>query len=358
MTTEDNANQALQRELARLRARLAILEKAAVEHIRVEESLRRQAAILQEQTELLELAHDTIMVRDLDNLVLFWNRGAEETYGWSRQEALGQVTHSLLDTQFPVPLAEIESELEHQGRWEGELIHKKKDGSRIVVASRWALRRDGSGHPLATLEINNDITLRKQAEDALRQTLERLDHRVQERTAELSAANQTLTEEIKERERAELALRQSERQLRAKTRELNEVNAALQVLLKQQERFRVDMEDQILDNVRHLILPYLENLLTMNLNPDQQVQAEIMESNLRNLVSQFTRRLSSTNLGLTPREMQIANLIRDGRSTKEIAELLHVSPRAVVFHRQNIRAKLGLGPGCKKRLQTELLALA
>lgn len=358
MTVESDAREELRQEVARLRDRLAGLERAEAEHLRVEDSLRCQTAILQEQTELLELAHDTIMVRDLNSVILFWNRGAEETYGWSRVEALGKVTHSLLRTQFPVPLAQIESDLRRDGRWEGELVHRKKDGNQIVVASRWALRRDSTGHPLAILEINNDVTSRKQAEDALRRTMEDLDRRVHERTAALLTTNQTLTEEISERKRAEQALRQSERQLRAKTRELNEVNAALQVLLKQQERFRGEMEDQILDNVRHLILPYLENLLTMNLNPDQQAQAEIMESNLRNLVSQFTRRLSSTNLGLTPKELQIANLIRDGRSTKEIAELLHVSARAIVFHRQNIRAKLGLVSGGKKRLQAELLALA
>ena len=357
MSLASDSIEALRLELSRLRDRLATLEKAEAEHARVEDSLRRQAATLQEQTELLELAHDTIMVRDLNNVILFWNRGAEETYGWSREEALGRITHALLGTQFPKPLPEIEAELNHHGRWEGELTHVKKDGGQIVVASRWALRRDSAGHAVAILEINNEITQRKQAEDALRRTLDELDNRVHERTAELIAANVTLTEEIKERERVELALRQSEQQLKAKTRELNEGNAALQVLLKQQERFRAEMEDQILNNVRLLILPYLESLLTMNLNPDQQAQAEIMESNLRNLVSQFTRRLSATNLGLTPKELQIANLIRDGRSTKEIAELLHVSPRAIVFHRQNIRAKLGLGRNTKRRLQAELLAL-
>lgn len=351
MADEPETRQTLQTELARLRRRLNAIEKAEAERTQVEQALRRQAALLQEQAELLDLAHDTIMVRDLGNRILFWNRGAEEIYGWSRQEALGQVTHSFLHTKFPQPLPEIEARLLSDRRWEGELIHTRKDGTSIVVASRWALRCDQQGKPLAILEINNNITSRMAAEDALRQTLEQLDHRVQERTADLMAANAALTEEVAERGRIE-------QELMAKTQELNEVNSALQVLLKQQERYRADMEDQILANARTLILPYLEALLTTHLTPDQRAQAEIAESNLRNLVSRFTRRLSAANLGLTPKELQIANLIRDGRTTKEIAELLRLSPRGVVFHRQNIRQKLGLQAKTKRNLRIELLSLA
>lgn len=356
MADKPNTHQALLGELTRLRRRVKELEKAEAERAQVEQALRRQAAVLQEQAELLDLAHVTIMVRDLDNHILFWNRGAEEIYGWPRQEALGQITHSLLETKFPKPLAEIEAQLLRDGRWEGELVHSRKDGTTIVVSSRWALSFDQQGNPLAVLEINNDITSRKVAEDALRRTLGELDQRVQERTAEMTAANLALTEEIAERGRVEQALRVREQELQAKTQELNEVNSALQVLLKQQERFRIDMEDQILSNVRTLILPYLGALLTMHLSPDQRAQAEIAESNLRNLVSQFTRRLSAANLGLTPKELQIANLIRDGRTTKEIAELLRLSPRGVIFHRQNLRRKLDLKSN-KVNLRSQLLAL-
>lgn len=334
------------------------LEKSRDAHLRAEQALIRQTAVLREQAELLDLAHDTIMVRDMADRILFWNLGAEETYGYSRAEALGQVTHTFLKTRFPRPLDEIEEEVLRLGRWEGELIHTTKDGRQIAVASRWALRRDEQGRPAAVLEINNDFSQRKEAEEALRRTLEELDERVRARTAELLAANQALTEEIYERRRMEESLRQSEQELTAKTEELKEVNSALQVLLKQQERYRADMEDQTLSNVRILILPYLENLLATRLSPEQRAQAEILESNLRNVVSRFTRRLSAANLGLTPKELLVANLIRDGKSTKEIAELMRISPRAVVFHRQNLRRKLGFKAGQRANLRSTLLSLA
>lgn len=323
------AAQDIPEELRRLRQQVRELQETQHENARVELALRQQA-------ELLDLAHGAIIVRDLTSRILFWNRGAEETYGWTRGEAMGQVTHSLLKTVFPLPLSQIEEELLKKGRWEGELLHTKNDGSQIAVASRWALRRDEQGQPTAILEINNDISMRKRAEEALRNTLERLDETVRERTAELLAR---------------------EEELQAKTGELKEVNSALQVLLKQQERYRADMEDQMLSNVRVLILPYLDNLLSSRLSPDQKAQAEIVMSNLRNLVSHFTRRLSAANLGLTPKELQVANLIRDGKTTKEIAELMRLSSRAIVFHRQNIREKLGLKNKKGNNLRSTLLSL-
>ena len=124
---------------------------------RAEEKLRRQA-------ELLDLAHDAIIVRDLDNRIVFWNSGAEETYGWGKAEVQGQVAHKLLSTEFPQPQEELEAELFRQGQWQGELSHTRRDGRRIVVASRWALQRDKEGKPAAILEINRDITGQKQAE--------------------------------------------------------------------------------------------------------------------------------------------------------------------------------------------------
>ncbi len=127
------------------------------ERKRAEEKLRRQA-------ELLDLAHDAIIVRDLDNRIVFWNSGAEETYGWGKAEVQGQETYKLLHTEFPQPREELEAEFFRQGQWQGELSHTRRDGRRIVVASRWALQRDKEGKPAAILEINRDITGQKQAE--------------------------------------------------------------------------------------------------------------------------------------------------------------------------------------------------
>jgi PAS domain S-box-containing protein len=122
-----------------------------------EEEIRQQAA-------LLELAHDAIIVRDLDSRILFWNGGAEETYGFQKEEALNQATHSLLQTQSPIPLRDIDQALVQQGHWYGELVHTKADGTAIVAASRQVLQKTEEGGPSVILEINRDITARKEAE--------------------------------------------------------------------------------------------------------------------------------------------------------------------------------------------------
>ena len=128
---------------------------------------------LRERAQLLDLTHDTIFVRGMNDAISFWNRGAEQLYGWSAEEALGQTSHQLLRTIFPSPLEEITSELHSTGRWEGELVHTKRDGTKVTVASRWSLRQDERGQPAGILETNNDITERKRAEESLRNSEQR-----------------------------------------------------------------------------------------------------------------------------------------------------------------------------------------
>ena len=121
---------------------------------------------LKVQADMLELAHDSIIGRDMDSRITYWNSGASERYGWSRTEAIGCVIQELLKTQFPVPEEDIHATLLSTGRWEGELTHTKKDGTQIIVASRWQLHYK-NGMPISLLEINNDITARKQLEKEL-----------------------------------------------------------------------------------------------------------------------------------------------------------------------------------------------
>jgi PAS domain S-box-containing protein len=141
-------------------------------------ALRNQAAnaALRAQAELLDLTHDTVFVRDVESVITYWNRGAEETYGWPRALAVGKVSHELMRTEFPEPLAEIDATLRRTGRWEGELVHTRRDGRRIIVASRWSMRRDERGQPLATLETNNDITESRRTREALQQSQLALAH--------------------------------------------------------------------------------------------------------------------------------------------------------------------------------------
>lgn len=130
--------------------------------------IRRLANAQREQARLLDLAHDTVFVRDMSDVITYWNRGAEELYGWKRRAAIGKPSHQLLQTRFPTSLDEINETLLRTGSWEGELVHTKRDGVNVVVASRWSLQQGESGRPLAILETNNDMTERKRAEDALR----------------------------------------------------------------------------------------------------------------------------------------------------------------------------------------------
>jgi PAS domain S-box-containing protein len=125
---------------------------------------RRAEETLREQASLLNLTHDAIFVRDMNGVVTYWNRGAEALYGWTAEEAVGKVARELLKTVSSVPRERIIAELLSSGRWEGELGRTKKDGTRVVVASRWSLQRDARGTPVAALETDNDITERKRAE--------------------------------------------------------------------------------------------------------------------------------------------------------------------------------------------------
>lgn len=128
--------------------------------------LRYQAAAkdLADRARLLDLTHDTVFVRDRAGVITYWNRAAEELYGWSRREALGRVSHDLLQTEFPEPLDDIEGELLRTDCWHGELTHTSRQGRTITLASRWALQRDAHGRPVAILETNTDITERRAAE--------------------------------------------------------------------------------------------------------------------------------------------------------------------------------------------------
>jgi len=135
---------------------------------------RKQAEQKLRQTlEMLDLASDSIIIRDMDDRIIYWNQGAEKLYGWTKAEVVGQYIHTFLETVFPTPLETVLAEFFQHGGWEGELHHTTRDRRHIIVGSRWTLQRDGEGRPCAQLEINNDISDRKQAEDAIKQSEER-----------------------------------------------------------------------------------------------------------------------------------------------------------------------------------------
>jgi PAS domain S-box-containing protein len=139
---------------------------------------KRDEKALREQAQVLDLAQ--VLVRDMSGHILLWNLGAENLYGFSKQEAVGKVSHELLQTEFPQPVSEIEGKLRQSGTWEGELVHRKRDGSRIVVSSLWVLHRDEQGSPLRILEANVDITARKHAEQGMAEQAEEVSRQAEE----------------------------------------------------------------------------------------------------------------------------------------------------------------------------------
>ena len=161
--------------------------------------------------------------------------------------------------------------------------------------------------------------------------------------------------DITERKSVERALKEREQELEAKSRTLEEVNTALKVLLKQRDEDKIELEEKILVNFREMVLPYLEKLKTTSRTPDQIACLEILKTNLQNITSSFLRNITLKHANLTPREIQITGLIKEGKTTKDIADLFNISTRAVEFHRDNIRVKLGL-KNKKANLRSYLLA--
>ena len=167
----------------------AIIRRRAETELRqARDQLEIEVAKQTQQGDLLNLTHDSIFVRDMNAMITYWNRGAEEFYGWTRKEAIGKRPADLLRTVFPKPFEEVWQELLRTDRWEGELRHTKANGLEVIVASRWSLRRDPQGRPLAILETGNDITARKSWEEEM----QALNHELAKRSSALEASNKEL----------------------------------------------------------------------------------------------------------------------------------------------------------------------
>src|ERR1700686_28294 len=159
----------------------AVRRRVERDLVQTRDDLQIEVAERTQQANLLNLTHDTIFVRDMSDVITYWNRGAQELYGWTAEEAIAKRAHELLQAVFPAPIEEIRAELLRCGRWDGELEKTRSDGARLVVASRWSLRRDDQQRPAAILETNNDISDRKRRELEIRTLNEELG----KRTAEL-----------------------------------------------------------------------------------------------------------------------------------------------------------------------------
>jgi PAS domain S-box-containing protein len=200
-----------------------------------------------------------------------------------------------------------------------EVLAARKDGSKRWV-ELFSNRIEYGGEP-AVQAVFVDITERKLAREALKSAHDELEDRVQERTVQLE-----------------------------------EVNSALRVLLKQRDRDKTELEDKVVLNVKELVVPYAEKLRAMLTDGKQIAYLNVLESNLNEIISPFAHKLSSRYSSLTPMEIRTAQFIKDGRTSKEIADLLNLSSRTIESHRKNIRMKMGLH-GRKANLRSHLLSM-
>jgi len=224
--------------------------------------------------------------------------------------------------------------------------------------------------PMVVEKILNQrklVDAKKNAEMDMRRAYDNLEKLVYKRTEELLQANNALKKEIRERKRAEKYLREAHRdlerlvkertsELETKTTNLEELNVALKVLLKKREDDKKNLEENYIHNVRTLILPYIEKLKKLNPPDNQKFYIDIVEANIHEIVSPFAKQLSSSYFNLTPTEIRVANLIKKDKTSKEIAETFGISESAIIYHRHNIRKKLGLN-NKKINLKTYLQSL-
>jgi PAS domain S-box-containing protein len=167
-----------------------VVARDITEQKRTQEELKKQAATLQEQAQIVDLGR--FMILDTEGRIKLWTSGDEQLYGYSKDEAIGRISHDLLKAIYPEPLAEIEKTVQRTGQWSGELTHTRHDGVKIAVNSRWVLYRDAEGNAAGILENNSDITQLKHAEAEINKLNETLEQRVAQRTAQLEEANKEL----------------------------------------------------------------------------------------------------------------------------------------------------------------------
>jgi PAS domain S-box-containing protein len=249
--------------------------------------------------------------------ILYVNQAFEQITGYTREEALAM---QFWDVVHP----DMQELVKNRGlaRQRGDTVPSRYELKALTKGgqTRWmdmAATIINYGGKIATLAVAYDITERKQAEEAL------------------------------------LA---REQDLENKTQDLEELNAALKVLLKKREDDRVVLEKTMLSNVEQLIEPYLQNLKQTNLSDRQANLLGIIETNVAEILSPFALHFSTLKYKLTPKEIQIANLIKQGKTSKEIADIMGLSARTIEFHRTKIRNKFGLKSG-KDNLQANLIAL-
>ena len=288
---------------------------------------------------LLNNLKELVSHEDRDMRILWANRVACERGGMSIDDIVGRYCFEVwAGRSSPCPECPVLNAMETGQPHEREVIDK--------AGNAWLIHgypiRDSRGHISSGMEIALDITDHKEAEKNLQEYRDHLEELVQSRTQELSRTNERLVKEMKERIHVERQLKKRERQLEEKSRYLEEANIALRLLLEQREKDKRELEENVLTNVQKSILPYIEKVRSTRSAFDRETYLDILDSSIQSMVSPFYRNITLKPFNLTPREIEIATLVKEGKTTKEIAALLALSPRTIDLHRLNIRKKLGL----------------
>jgi PAS domain S-box-containing protein len=347
--------------------RFAALATIALEKARLYADVRRELterkrteAVLRESETryrtLLESSPDPIVVYDMEGVATYVNPAFEQTFGLSRNELLGKQIDFVPQESWPETRAAIRKMLSGQKIHLFETRRLTRDGRVLDVQLSSTLYNGIDGRPAGNIVILRDISAQKRAEKELQTYHDHLEELVAERTAELERANRKLEQQIEEKKNAEKSLREHQKELRAQSQHLEEVNTALRVLLKQREEDKKELSSLVRRNVEELVKPYLEKLVHTRLETRQKTLLQILRTNLDHIISPFIQTLNGRMGSLTPMEIQVADLIKAGKTNKEIAGLLLVSHNTVLFHRHNIRTKLKI-KNKKINLRSHLLSL-
>jgi PAS domain S-box-containing protein len=321
------------------------IEKRTAELVRVNKQLSREIKEreqmdieLQNSEERLnimfEYAPDAYFLNDLDRKLIDGNRAAERLTGYMREELIGRdflELNLLPKEQILEAGRNFKKNLKELPTGPMEYSICRKDGKKVFVeVNAFLVKIKGKD---IVLGIARDITERKQTEEKLRKLHEDLEKRVRKRTEDLARINN---------------------ELEIKTVNLEEANTALKVLVKRREEDQIEIEEKILANFNELVMPLADRLKGSRLNDRQRAWVDILEANLRDIISPFSRRLNSKFWKLTATEFQVANFIKNGKTTKEIARLMRVATSTIDTYRDNIRTKLGI-KNSKINLRTYLV---
>jgi len=248
---------------------------------------------------ILETAMDGFWLVDTQGRLLEVNEAYCRMSGYGEQELLTMSISDLEAAELPVQTASHIHKVVSEGEDRFESVHRRKDGSTFNVEISVQFKPIEGGRIVGFMR---DITERRKAEERLRE---------------------------------------SEEKLRVRSQELEEMNSALKVLLKQREQDKKEIEEKVYENVKQLVLPYIEKLKKRKLGEDA-AYLNIIEANLHGVLSSLATTTSGKLHRLTPQELLVANLIKDGRQDKDISEMLNLSINTIKAHRRNIRKKLGL----------------